>query len=836
MTDTMIATDDIERFVRLAFEPGEVVELRVLTKREPRSGYFNDSELLAEAAFRESQAGHNVYYTLNSPEPGLLFRASNEVRRARSGDTTNDDQITKRRRLLIDIDPIRWVEGKAITGIPASESEVDAAIAKAEVVQNYLANLGFPDPLILMSGNGCQLVYRYDVLDDEGTLKRFLEVLAARFDDEDSTVDTCVWNPSRISRFPGTGNRKGSHTDERPHRLARILHAPDTLEPVAFESLRAIVNASPVSVDDPQVSTGIDMQGFLDSHKIKATLKTGKDESKYDGGRVWELDRCPFADHEKDGKACVFVRRGVSCFKCQADKCNGNGWKEFFAEVASDGEMNPNAKSTVRAIYNLALEQDDFFRSLDNVPYVSVKYNGKRELIIVGSEYESFIMARYQKMNGKPLEPKTASKVYKNLYGLARWNTEQREVHVRVAGGKGVVYIDMANDAQEVIKVTAEGYDVIPCPDDLYFYRDSSMAPLPRPESGGNVQALEKYVHVDPEFFPLILACLIAGLLPQEMLIPVLVLLGGPGMGKTTIIKVVQRFLDPKVKDAVCGAPKSPDDLMIRTVRNRLLTLNNLSEIKAALSDLLCGLAEGTTYKTRKLFTNGEEFSITARRPIVISSVKGVVTASDLVDRSLIFEIPEFEGTTDELGMKSKGPEEFWEKFDTEYSRILGALLDGLVAALRDRPKVDSDSRLQDFLRCAIAAERVWGYEPGTMLRAFNKLQNRSSLENLSGSPLGQAILALKDPVTGTAKELASALKLDMTAREFTDELRYATADLRKVGIGVVPGKNRHKEIKTYTINPTTLVAFDPGDSVYEYLMGSVLSWIRRFAGVAGVE
>jgi P4 family phage/plasmid primase-like protien len=44
-------------------------------------------------------------------------------------------------------------------------------------------------------------------------------------------VDKAVHNPSRIARIPGTWNRKGPDTPERPHRLATLISVPDPWEP-----------------------------------------------------------------------------------------------------------------------------------------------------------------------------------------------------------------------------------------------------------------------------------------------------------------------------------------------------------------------------------------------------------------------------------------------------------------------------------------------------------------------------------------------------------------------------------------------------------------------------
>ena len=77
------------------------------------------------------------------------------------------------------------------------------------------------------SGNGYHLLYPVDELPTEkDTFAGVLADLATRFDTPDARVDTATFNPSRLVKLPGTYARKGDHTPDRPHRLARVLEVP----------------------------------------------------------------------------------------------------------------------------------------------------------------------------------------------------------------------------------------------------------------------------------------------------------------------------------------------------------------------------------------------------------------------------------------------------------------------------------------------------------------------------------------------------------------------------------------------------------------------------------
>src|SRR5205807_99622 len=80
------------------------------------------------------------------------------------------------------------------------------------------------------SGNGCYLLYRIDLANDEASrelVRRCLEALAFQFDDAQVHVDQTMFNAARIIRVPGTLNAKGDDTQERPHRTSKLLSPGD---------------------------------------------------------------------------------------------------------------------------------------------------------------------------------------------------------------------------------------------------------------------------------------------------------------------------------------------------------------------------------------------------------------------------------------------------------------------------------------------------------------------------------------------------------------------------------------------------------------------------------
>lgn len=242
---------DITDALSHLIEPGAVFEIRI---PEPANtfgtvaGYFDNIEAAAKAAASWSGKAGAVYITPNPVEPALLARANNRLKKLGKKDaTTTDADITARRWLLVDLDPGRPA------GISSSDAEHTAALVKAGQVRDWLATQGWPAPILADSGNGAHLLYRIDLGNDDDAkalVKTCLEALAGKFDDRNGQtcpvkVDTGVFNASRIWKLYGTLAAKGDNTQDRPHRLARIIETPEAPEVVAPERLRDLAALAP---------------------------------------------------------------------------------------------------------------------------------------------------------------------------------------------------------------------------------------------------------------------------------------------------------------------------------------------------------------------------------------------------------------------------------------------------------------------------------------------------------------------------------------------------------------------------------------------------------------
>ena len=218
--------NQIYESLRALVPQGAVFELRLLGERKGHidSGYFDDPAQAANALVSTRDYYKGVYFTPNPVNREAQARAYNRIQ-PWAKHTTFDAEITRRRWLLIDIDPRR------MSGISSNEEEHQAALKKAnEIVATLGLLYGFPDPTITDSGNGAHIMYRIDEPNTDevrDTMHDFLRILKAQHDSEHIDMDVTVYNAARIWRVPGTWARKGDSTPERPHRRASILRQAD---------------------------------------------------------------------------------------------------------------------------------------------------------------------------------------------------------------------------------------------------------------------------------------------------------------------------------------------------------------------------------------------------------------------------------------------------------------------------------------------------------------------------------------------------------------------------------------------------------------------------------
>jgi hypothetical protein len=343
------------------------------------------------------------------------------------------------------------------------------------------------------------------------------------------------------------------------------------------------------------------------------------------------------------------------------------------------------------------------------------------------------------------------------LAGKALFDGEEYPVYTRLAESNGAIYLDLANEAWQVVEVTASGWRVVDTPP-VKFRRAKGMLSLPVPVPGGSLAALRPYVNVaSEEDWRVLVSWLLAALRPVGPY-PVLVIYGEQGSAKSSLVRVLRALVDPN-KAALRTTPRDERDLVIAATNGWLIALDNLSHLSDWLSDALCRLATGSGFATRELYTDAEEVIFAAQRPIVVNGIEEVATRGDLLDRALTLSLPTI---PDDQRQDEKV---FWGEFEQARPQIVGALLDIVSTALQHLPTttLSRKPRMADFALWSCAAAGACGWSAQDFLDAYQGVREAVHDLTLEASPVGPCVRDFAEqhsPWEGTASALLTALEL----------------------------------------------------------------------------
>ena len=455
-----------------------------------------------------------------------------------------------------------------------------------------------------------------------------------------------------------------------------------------------------------------------------------------------------------------------------------------------DGAPPDEADETVAdKLITLARSQCQFMHDAQREPYAVFEVAGARQVHgVLSSGFSDYLShAHYTQHDRAPAE--TSLKVaLATLRGQAQFEGEACEVFTRIAKTDAGYWLDLCNDAWQCVQVTATGWAVVTGAGAPLFTRSSSMRPLPVPERGGTLDALWPLVNIPEADSLMVLAWMLECLRPDTPHV-VLELVGEQGSAKSSTQRALRRLIDPNQAD-LRAAPKTVEDVWIAARNSHMVSLENLSHLPAPYQDALCVLATGGGYSARKLYTNAEETILELRKPIMLNGISGIVTAQDLLDRSLHLDLPTIQSR--ELAGDIE------ERFEAAQPALLGAMLDLFVKVLAMLPSVsiapEHRPRMADFAALGEAVFRVYGEPADEFLARYSDMRKDGVLRTIDASPVGAALTAYLDDTpagfNGTLSDLLNRLERHRpqgeawpkSAKGLGDALRRLAPALRMIG------------------------------------------------------
>jgi hypothetical protein len=457
------------------------------------------------------------------------------------------------------------------------------------------------------------------------------------------------------------------------------------------------------------------------------------------------------------------------------------------------------SKSVTDLLIELVADAE-LFHDADCRGYATIEVNGHFETYPIRSRnFRLWLRGRLWDEHGKNAYSEAMQVGVESVEAMSIFDGSEIPVFVRLAEHNGSIWIDLADENWQAVRITADGWQVYQDKIPVKFIRPKGLKALPEPKRGGSIDQLRKFLNVrgddgDSGDYVLMVSWIMSCLQPSGPY-PILCVTGEQGSAKSSACRILRNLIDPNTA-ALRSLPQSERDLAITAGNSWIIAFDNLSRMPNWLSDALCRISTGGGFGTRQLHTDQDEILFDAMRPIVTNGITDVVTRADLLDRSLnvtFAAIPE---------SKRQAESKLWSEFDRARPRILGALLDAVAVGLRNYARVNLDRlpRMADFARWITACEPALGWPVGTFMSAYESNRSTANAAAIEANIIGPILISFleyRQQWEGTYKQLLTELESitdekttrqqswPRSARKLSGLLRRITPNLRASGIVV---------------------------------------------------
>ena len=816
--------NDFEKVFRAFFKTGEVTEIRGIGFRGKGSwgfakgtvaGYFDNQEDFGKAAQEleqfESKDDRNIYFMPNPCRLDLLGRAKNKLRVIQT--TTKDDEILCHRWFLIDCDPDRP------PGVSSTNEELNLSIEKRNEAVQWLSENGWPKPIRGMSGNGSHASYRLEdlpVSPEITSLKqRALRALNHLFGKPGVTFDENVFNPARIFKLYGTTARKGDGTfSPRPNRQSYLEEVPEPITPVTVEQLRWLADQAPQEEQSKKTRQSgarpadkMDVAAYLDHYKVEYQIKNDRERTIYNLTQGCLFD----PSHDRNDAAIIQdVTTGLITYYCFHNSCRGRTWDQAREKISGADDLSQfcqkgGGKSVAQVDPLITIgSRSQLFSTSAGELFARIMVAGHQENWPINSPgFKRWLTHEFFQETGRAPNSTSLASALGVLESKAQYEGgAKRDVFTRVAKCPGAIYLDLANEKWQAVKITESGWTVVENPP-VCFRRTKGMLPLPLPQDHDSLDFLRKWINVKNDSdLKLIIGWLIGAMNPK---IPFchLELYGEQGTAKSAATSILRNIIDPNAAP-LRSLPNDGRELAIAATNSWILAFDNISNLPGWLSDSLCRLSTGSGTTTRTLYTDGEETIFNPMRPVILNGISEIITRGDLLDRTILVELGS-------IAPKNRISNRYiQENFQTAMPYILGALLNAISTAMKNLPEPRNSQenlpRMADFVQWVEAARPALGWKKDEFLELFRQNQGSAIKTELEASPLAASFIKFckdqsKDWSNGetetTAKEILENLNRMVdpevkrprswprTPKALADQLRRDAPALRTEGINV---------------------------------------------------
>lgn len=376
----------------------------------------------------------------------------------------------------------------------------------------------------------------------------------------------------------------------------------------------------------------------------------------------------------------------------------------------------------------------------DEVGVTIKEESGNYRHLMVGSDLKFCLSQMYWFRHGKMISERCMHDAINLLRGRCMFHGKGYQVYHRIAPLKDALYYDLANDKNEVVKITADGWKVSKVPPDIKIITYSLQESQCRPVKNGDIRLLKKVANCGSDDDFAIICAYIAYCMLGRSVCPILNIYGRAGSGKSETCRKLLSLINPCSIHA-SYIPEREDDLFFLAKKTPVLYFDNVSSIDSRTSDWLCKISTGAGLMKRALYTDDTPNAIQANAGIIINGISDVVERGDLLERSIPIELKPLE--------VKESIHDLDELFEEYKPGILGGLFDMLSCALGKINKISKEigniglPRMKDYVILGSACEEYLGLAKGQFLRICQGKAQDALDDSAQDDVLVQSILEI---------------------------------------------------------------------------------------------
>jgi hypothetical protein len=369
--------------------------------------------------------------------------------------------------------------------------------------------------------------------------------------------------------------------------------------------------------------------------------------------------------------------------------------------------------------------------------FAVVKMNNHYETIELDKKNQKTIhwmMVQGHKKYNEMYSEETCSSAIGFLRAKALMNEKiQSEViYLRLAYVYDEIYYDLGRADWKLIKISKDGITFVDYSKDTpIFIRTSKTAKQVEPNLIPDGDPLDEFVKLgripNPELFKVHLISLFIAGIPM----PIMAIHGHAGASKSTTSSMIKRVIDPSGgtnEDNLKSFPHGEDNFVTSLSGSYFSGYENISHIDVDVSNMLCRAVTGGSFEKRTQYTNGDVYTISVKRKILINGIDFTISQSDLADRSIIYE---FQRIPEEHRKTDKFVEETFEKLLPD---LLGEIFLILQKVLQSIDRIEQEClklpRMASFGTFGEAIYHAMGHKQGEFLNLYNQ-SIQKNLESL---------------------------------------------------------------------------------------------------------